>query len=351
MATKINIQWLDTLRTLATIGVIIIHVSSPLVNMTYAKNMPYWWIGNVVDSVVRFSVPLFLMLSGATLLNKDYNVIAFYKKRLTRVFVPFMFWMVAYLVYRYLMLYPKERPNEMNTILQWSVDLFLKEGISKHLWYVYMILFIYLFVPALGKWLRRLSNSRLMALLLGWVVVSFFCKSMPINQYCWSSGYADKLLGYFLHTGYLVLGFYLANLSFKLVRIRLYSAFVFFVCAISTAVFVYFSSKNAHKLDLGYYSYFTLFSILQTSSLFLWVKDTTVGNKFTIQIQSIVSGYSYGIYLVHIMVIGIFFRYGIFWTMAHPLISLLLLTVMTLITSFVIIYVLRKIPFGKYIAG
>ena len=67
--------------------------------------------------------------------------------------------------------------------------------------------------------------------------------------------------------------------------------------------------------------------------------------------QKTVSDYSFGIYLVHILVIGIFFQNGIFWTMANPLISLPALVVLTLLTSMTVIFILRKIPFGKYISG
>lgn len=80
-------------------------------------------------------------------------------------------------------------------------------------------------------------------------------------------------------------------------------------------------------------------------------KDLNINNKFISWAQQTISNYSYGIYLVHILVLGIFFRNGIFWTMTHPLISLPVLVVLTLITSFGIIFVLRKIPFGKYVAG
>jgi len=70
MKQKINnIEWLDTLRALAMLGVIIIHISTPILKMSYAKNMGYWWIGDILDSAVRFSVPLFLLLSGATMLG------------------------------------------------------------------------------------------------------------------------------------------------------------------------------------------------------------------------------------------------------------------------------------------
>jgi hypothetical protein len=51
------------------------------------------------------------------------------------------------------------------------------------------------------------------------------------------------------------------------------------------------------------------------------------------------------------MIIGILFQHGIYWKFAHPLVSLPLLTFIVLISSFGIIFVLRKIPGGKYISG
>lgn len=348
---KDNIQWLDTLRALATIGVVLVHVSSPLVNMTYGKNMEFWWYGNITDSIVRYAVPLFLMLSGATLLNKEYELMDFYKRRITRVLFPFLFWLIAYFIYRFIITAPKSQPIGFHDIYEWAVNLFLKEGGSKHFWYIYMILFIYLFVPFIGKVLRKISHFKIQLILFGWIIISFLCKTMPINQYSWSGGYGDKLLGYFLHSGYLILGYYLSKQTFHQPKIRLYTGAIFFLCAISTAVLVYFQSQNAHRLELSYYGYFTPIAILQSTVFFVWIKELEITNKHILGLHSIISNYSYGIYLAHIMVIGIFFRYGIFWTMAHPLLSMPLVTILTLIVSIVITYVLRKVPYGNYVAG
>jgi len=346
-----NKQWLDTLRAIAVLGVIVIHISSPLVKMEYGKNMSYWWIGNIVDCCVRFSVPLFLMLSGATLLVKEYKLGEFYKKRFLRVLVPFLFWMVVYWVYRWFMLMPKQQPHELQSILQWAVNLFLKEGISKHFWYIYMIVFIYLFVPFMGKGLRSLNHSAILYLLLGWGILTYVCNSIPLNMYSWSGQYASRFLGYFLYSGYLVLGYFLTKLPFISTKIRYLSSFVFLLSIATSAVLTYIFSKQAHSLDLTLYSYLTVNTIIQSIAIFLWIKDSKIKNKYISTLQSAISNYSYGIYLVHIMIIGIFFNHGIYWAMAHPLVSLPFVILITLITSFVIIYILRKLPFGKYIAG
>lgn len=352
MASKTdNIQWLDTLRALATLSVIIIHVSSPLVNMTFGKNMPYWWIGNVVDSSVRFAVPLFLILSGATMLGKEYKTGEFYKKRVLRVLVPFLFWMVIYWIFRWAMLLPKQQPHEFQAILSWAADIFLKEGISKHFWYIYMILSIYLFLPFVGKAIRKLNDRMILFIILGWIILNFVFRSFPINQYSWSGDYANKLLGYFLHSGYLILGYYLSRIPVRSRKIR-FSAAGFFILSVAiSAVFTYIFSKNALRLNLSMYSYLLINTTIQSIAIFMLAKDLNIKNKFVSWTQQTISNYSYGIYLVHILVLGIFFRNGIFWTMAHPLISLPVLVALTLITSFGIIFVLRKIPFGKYVSG
>jgi len=350
-SNSINKQWLDTLRAFAMLGVIIIHVSSPLVKMAYGKNMPYWWIGNITDSAVRYAVPLFLMLSGATLLVKDYKLSEYYKRRFLRVLVPFLFWMLAYWVYRWCTLSPNHQPHELHSIMQWAVNLFLNEGISKHFWYIYMIVFLYLFVPFMGKGLRMVSSNRILYLLVCWIILTFALKSVPLNLYSWSGGYASRLLGYFLYSGYLVLGYYLGTLTYNSKWLR-HLAFAVFVLSIGAAsVVTYYLSHIAHRLDLSMYGYLSVNTIIQSAAIFLWFKDMEIKNKYLAWIMSTVSNYSYGIYLVHIMVIGIFFNNGIFWTMAHPLVSLPMVTLLTLVTSFIIIYIIRKIPFGNYISG
>jgi len=171
-----------------------------------------------------------------------------------------------------------------------------------------------------------------------------------INVQNWSY-LALKTKDYILYTGFIVLGYYIIHSSFDVKKYRALNATVYLSTIIFTAISTYLASKSAHKLDLTYYTAFALNTITQAVSLVLMLKDTTFSNKILIWLSDTIGNYSYGIYLVHIMVIGIFFQYGIFWTMAHPLISLPIIVLMTLICSYAIIVVLRKIPGGKYISG
>lgn len=351
MSDKPNIQYLDSLRTIAMLGVIVIHISSPLVNMTWAKNMPYWWIGNVVDSAVRFAVPVFLMLSGATLLGNEYEPKEFYKRRFTRVLLPFLFWLVVYWIYRWATLSVKSEPHDLSATLSWAGNLFMKEGVSKHFWYIYMIVFIYLFIPLLNKGLKLLNMSMLSNVLLLWVVLTYVLKSVPLNMYGWNTDFGSKFLGYFLYSGYLLLGYFLVHLRTNPEKLQPLAGALFGISVFVSAFVTWFLSAKAHHLDLSMYSYLSVNTLIQSIALFLWIKDSTIRNKYISQINSRISNSSYGIYLVHILVISILFDNGIYWKFAHPLISLPLLTLSVLIISFGVVFVFRKIPFGKYIAG
>jgi surface polysaccharide O-acyltransferase-like enzyme len=348
---KQTVEWLDSLRAIATIGVIVIHTATPVVKMSYGVNTGNWWCGNLFDSAARFAVPLFLMLSGATLLGKEEEIKIFYRKRFMRVLVPFLFWMVVYWIYRWLVLPSPEQPHGCVAVCSWAIKLLLHEGISKHFWYVYMILFFYLLFPLLRKAMRGLRRKEVLWLIIGWVLLSFSLRKIPTNFYNWTGDYPQRLWGYFQLSGYLVLGYYLTTFRVETRRHRFFAAAVFLLTVIVAAVSTFYCSCKTHQLDLSMYGNATFNTLAQSIAIFLLLKNLSIGNRWLLKTQRLISNYSYGIYLSHILVIGIGFQYGIFWTMGHPAWTMPLLVVLTLVVSLLIIFVLRKLPYGKYISG
>lgn len=213
-----------------------------------------------------------------------------------------------------------------------------------------MILFLYLVVPFIGIIIRKFDNPTVLYLLFGWLILTVFCKSIPLNLYSWRGEFPNKFFAYFLFSGYLILGYFISKITISNMA-KYFSSLFFILSIILSAVLTYVFSRSAHRLDLSMYGYLSLNTIVQTTALFMWVKNSTITNKVFSVIQHTISDYSYGIYLVHVIVIDILFSYGVFWTMAYPLISLPFLALLILIASFLIIFSLRKIPFGNYISG
>jgi len=345
-----NIEWMDTLRALATFGVILIHVSSPVVKMAYGgKQMDYWWVGNFIDSSIRFSVSTFLMLSGAALLSKRYTLIDFYKKRFARVLVPFLFWMVAYWIFNWYNLDAGNQPHGLKPIYHWAINIFVEKGISMHFWFIYMLLFLYIFTPFLGWWIQKRSNKTIGYVLLGWVVLNFAHMVGLIHTDF--PPFVNKIYMNIRYGGYMILGYYLSKRNTSGLKYIISSAVLFIASILFTAIITYYASKRANEFQEIYYSNLSINAMIQCIAIFILIKNTRIKNKVLSWIRDIVSKYSFGIYLVHIMVIGVFYLHDFFWTMCHPLISIPAVAISTLIVSTLIVYILQKTPVLKYISG
>lgn len=92
-------MWLDVVRLVAMFTVVCCHSADPFnfypgeppANIAEIK----WW-GAVYGSLLRPCVPLFVMITGALLLPVKGEVAPFYRKRIGRVFWPFLIWSVIY---------------------------------------------------------------------------------------------------------------------------------------------------------------------------------------------------------------------------------------------------------------
>ena len=71
LTKKNKILYLDILRALACLLVVMIHSSmNYAVQEVGSKN---FWVGNFFDSISRAAVPLFVMISGALMLDENYH--------------------------------------------------------------------------------------------------------------------------------------------------------------------------------------------------------------------------------------------------------------------------------------
>lgn len=93
LTQKTHIVWLDVVRLVAMFTVVCCHSADPFnfypgeppANIAEIK----WW-GAVYGSLLRPCVPLFVMITGALLLPVKGEVAPFYRKRIGRVFWPFL---------------------------------------------------------------------------------------------------------------------------------------------------------------------------------------------------------------------------------------------------------------------
>ena len=87
-----RIGYLDILRIMSTIAVIMIHV---VASEWYSAdvNNSEWFVLVIYDGIVRWAVPIFVMISGVLFLEKgNKGIVQLYKKNIFKIVKVFLIW-------------------------------------------------------------------------------------------------------------------------------------------------------------------------------------------------------------------------------------------------------------------
>ena len=365
-----KINWISNVRVFALIGVVLLHATCGLLYDFSVPPNAYWWIGNVYDSIVRCCVPLFVMITGALLLSKEIELKPFFQKRFIRILIPFLFWSFAYILSEAYLSSLQESTNFFTNLWHSNfVTRLFKDEISVHLWYVYMLIGLLLFIPILNKWIKHCTEKEILYFLGIWLISITVGNQLVenyINEYL-------KLAHFSGYAGCLVLGYYLANAekykisSLCINNLRLktkktnaalcifnkVNLFILVLIALLITIFgTYFVSIKAGKLIQLFYIYLMPNVLLAAAGVFLLIKSCKLTNKTFVKIIGFLDKYSYGIYLVHVLVLFHLERFGINAHLIYPLIGIPIITILCVGISAGIVFVVNKLPFvGKYISG
>jgi surface polysaccharide O-acyltransferase-like enzyme len=152
--------------------------------------------------------------------------------------------------------------------------------------------------------------------------------------------------------GYLVLGYYAATKKFETsLSIKYLGLALFLIGSAITILGNYFAAVYHGKYVSTFYAYLSPNVFLASFGFLLYIKNSALSNGVVITLRDFISKYSFGIYLVHVLVLSSLSRFGIHWKFIHPFVGIPVTSVACLLISAAIIYLLHKIPFGKYIAG
>ncbi len=178
-------QFLDVLRVLATCAVVLMHVLTGATDVTDASIVPEYrsLLLSVMD-LVTWCVPIFLLISGYLFLNPErtltYSVMI--KKYCRRIALAILLFGVPYAASE---LVVAERTFRIRMIPE-ALKMTLTGHTWSHMWYLYLILFLYLITPLLKKMLRVLPVWGVVAMMavifLGSSVAPFLNKVLDVNS-------------------------------------------------------------------------------------------------------------------------------------------------------------------------
>lgn len=331
-----HIYYFDWLRVFATIAVVTIHTVAGNVSSLQSGQEFSWLLGNFFETISRWSVPGFVMISGALLL-KDQREISygeFFKKRLSKVVIPFVGWSIIFYIYG---VYYGYFPFSIKE----GISLFLNNEITSHFWFFYMIVGIYLITPLLGVFVRNTKKNHIEYFLILWLYASIITK---VSNFLFGIQFSLELFFVTDYVGYFLLGYYLNQFEIKK-QWRMLSYLGLIVGLISTFFLTYFYTvSNGGQLHQFWYEYFSPNVLLCASGLFIFFRYNFNERRLPL-IFSGINQASLGIYIFHYWLLNNYlWRVFPYLEEFHPIIGIPLKILITLILSTIITLVLKRIP-------
>ena len=347
----------DLIRSTAIFLVILLHAAiepTPNIDIMSPQGVQLWWASNIYDSLARSAVPLFVILTGALLLqpskvNEPLKV--FFKKRFSRIGLPMVFWGAAYFAWRY---FANAEVLTSNSILQ---GIFA--GPYYHFWFLYLLIGLYLITPILRVIVAYAKWTILKYFLIIWFVGTGIIPLLGLYQgispqVSWFRGTVFALTGLI---GYFVLGAYILK-----AKVRSSILYLIFVLSLTWTIFgTYLLVGNlGERYSQFFYDASSVSTILTSIALFLILSTlsrpkTAVRIPGTNRILQFISQNTLPIYLFHVMVLEAlqkgFFGFKISVTTMNPIIEIPLITVVTLLICLAVIIPLKKLPYVKRIIG
>lgn len=280
----------DAIRLFATVAIVLLHTAANGVNRL-VPGSPDWWLANLIDSACRAGVPLFLMLSGALLLNRTHqSATQFYHNRLQKLALPVLLWSLFYLLWSALKAQIKQQPYSFET----AADQLLAGAPYFHLWFIYMLAGVYLLLPPLRQFWQQLTSSQQtlfcwLALLLQQSLHGlYFLLALPDPPWpLWALGYLP----------YLLLGAWLTRPQQEKPATPLLSGAALLVL-ISASALLYHWQRDAGLSEPFYYSYHRMSLPVLLSALLLWQLLQPLPPVRSSLLQAI-RRHSLGIYCAH----------------------------------------------------
>lgn len=323
------------LRILATLSVIVIHVSGPLVVKFGEISSFDWNVANFYDSISRYSVPLFFMISGSLLLSQDYGFIEFLKKRVGKILPPFLFWSLMYsILNRYVFI------SEVFNVSKVVKDVLY--GSEYHFWFIYALIGVYLFTPILQNWIKNALQKEILYVLIIWILTLIInIPGLKIYFPRIDLSYFSGFLGYF------ILGYYLKQ---YIAKEKLISVLLIIFGGLITILGTYFFSINDAKFYSYFYEYLNLNTLMVSSGIFLLFKKIEISNEKINLIVLNLNQCCFGIYLIHPLVLKLLILIGLDVHILNPVVSILIVSIGCFLVCFFIISCLKKLKYGYLIS-
>jgi probable poly-beta-1,6-N-acetyl-D-glucosamine export protein len=322
---------IDGIRTIAILGVVLIHTTTRVLERG-GYNLTNQITPLFFNQIVRFSVPLFLLISGFVLeLNFKDSTLDFYKKRFSKILIPYLVWSIIY----YLFVYKYDKDNFIHTILIGSA--------SYQLYFIPTLCVFYFIFPVIHK-LNKYIFNKFIFLILGITEILILYKDYFIKNYQFPDPIRIFVLSFFF---FLAGSLAAQNKDFVLNYCKKWKI-ALGITSLIIGLYVFNEGFKQYYLTWninGFYSSWRPSTFLYTFSMgaFLFGMLDKINMKT-------VAGLSFLVFFIHVEIIEIVWQFTsnyVSWGIFYDVFFFLLVSVI----SFVIAFFVHKIPKLSRILG
>ncbi|TBL37350.1 hypothetical protein EYZ01_17700 [Hafnia alvei] len=292
---KNKIIWLQYVRAIACLLVILLHISSNYVNEFGVVGYGYWSISNAIDSFSRVCVPLFFMISGYLFFGD--------KSPKAKNFFKLFSALIFYSVLAYLFYFSASIAFPSLTISE-KYNFFSSPAIY-HLWFFYPLILVYLIAVIVN--VRKVSTSA------SFIIVSIFFiflnNSSIENVKSVFNVNLNNLFAvnseFFFYVLYSIMGAIFRDLKYVFISKKtasLIGVATFMLSCTAITVITKSTSTDNNEFYSGVYTYTSPLVFMAATSLFLFFHSASERLKDS-KIINIIADNSLGIYGIHIFIL------------------------------------------------
>ncbi|MGN1147014.1 MAG: acyltransferase [Lachnospiraceae bacterium] len=339
---------IDLLRILACFSVLMLHSASQFW-YTLSVESNRWLVCNAYDAAFRFGVPIFVMISGRFFLTRpgETDIKRLYRSNILRLLTAYVIWSVIYGLWDCRAWMGAEGTNWKDYVTEILLGRY-------HLWYLPMMIGIYILLPVLKSWVDHCSKRNLQYFLVLFLVAQIGLSSLKILPV---PGAVLQVLNQFditlvcSYVGYFILCYYLYRYPLgKAGQFRLYVCGVLgLICAV---IFSSFASVRQGTPSASAFDSFSVFTFAVTLSLYVFFQEVVGKRQWKRGEKAIreISADTFGIYLMHILVMEFLEYKGITTMSIDNILGIPLMAVGCFVFCGIVTAVFRRIPYvGKYI--
>ena len=346
---RVRLEYIDLLKLLSILSIITLHVFKVWTQTEIMGIRIYGF-----TALVKFGVPVFIMISGALLLNREIEIGSFLKKKVNRIVYPFIFFYILTCLFVFL----NHQTHEQT------------QNIFAFRWYFWMILGVYLSIPVINKYILHSKLKELEYFIILFLFAAVFYEItyyFGITQYFYLTLFLSPL-------GYLVLGYYLSKKEFNMSANKIITLSII-IFALTTFLkscgiwgylpFIENYAANTSPM-LSSWLDVSFLQIIQAASIFVGIKylylsssgiysyikkflQSNIISKFVLS----VSRASYGMYLMNLMTTLLLYYdlQPLTLTGTQVCLTIVLASLAIFFISWIIIVILGKIPYIKVLSG